>query len=106
MSSSSWEIEPKVGPESLVMAYENSKYRLANLHIHSKRQLEKPSNSSELWQTVLAEANGKIERIAIPSSRSLTHTGKYSIATKFRIVKAMGLSQFFKMKIDLFFKGD
>lgn len=76
---------------SLTYSHHGVRYRVLNLHIHSKLGLNPPSLDETRWFIALREANGEISRIADPYQPNQIHTTKISMLNRYRIARRKGL---------------
>lgn len=75
---------------TLEFATNLGKFRVLNLHIHSKIILSEP-NFNGLWVQALEEANGERVRVAGEEVQNHIHSGHISILNRFRLAKKRGL---------------
>lgn len=76
---------------SLIYSHRGERYRVLNLHIHSKIILNPPRLDSTRWIVALREANGEVSRIADQYQPNQIHTIKISLLNRFRIARRKGL---------------
>jgi len=76
---------------SLIYSYHGLKYRVLNLHIHSKLILSPPKRDSIEWAVALSEANQEISRIADDYQANHIHTSKISLLNRFRLARRKGI---------------
>ena len=74
-------------------------YQIANLHIHSKVSTPLISENVDFWNNVLLEANGLVPHNVVSDHTEAVHVGKYSILTKYRIIKRNGVAVYLKRKL-------
>ena len=70
--------------------HENTRFRLLNLHVHSK-QVIAPPGIDEDWEKVINEANGVSVRVESPYIPNQIHTIPISILNRFRLARNRGL---------------
>ena len=90
LSELKWNIS-RIGRKTIRPAYEwgDNVYQLANLHMHSKREVD-PTDLNQ-WKTCLAEANGEIARTPGEFVPDLIHTIRSSPKDRLRIMIRRGI---------------
>ncbi len=95
LSKLNWEVSNEVDLEKkmLVYWYNDTQYRLLNLHLHSKIRTGVIDDRSPLWAQAINEANGKTPRIPGEIEPNLIHTQKITVANRIRLARRRGLTK-------------
>ena len=88
-----WKLESNQSESTLIVEFENIRYRIANIHVHSKEIIPPISAGDVRWQRAIDEANGNIARKREPSTVSSPHTNKLGLAVRLQIARKKGLSR-------------
>ncbi len=88
-----WSISPtQAGTKTCLFAeYEDIKYRIANIHIHSKILVPPLEQDDQMWRAIIATANRALQPVPMLMPDNQIHSGRISIINKFRFARRNGL---------------
>lgn len=75
---------------------DDTAYRIANVHIHSKILVPSLEKDNQLWKGIIATANGTIQPVPIQMPDNQIHSGRISAINKFRFARRNGLAHMFR----------
>ena len=91
INSMFWQIELNQEETNLIVDFDKVRYKVANIHIHSKEVLPPLSVSSKRWKRAIDEANGNVLRIQERSMHTSPHSKKPNLWVRFEIAKTKGI---------------
>ena len=91
IDSMKWKVESDTEGSRLVVEVDKIRYKIANLHIHSKEILPPLSLHSERWDRAIQEANGVITRTQESTTEVSPHSKKPNLMVRLQIAKSKGL---------------
>jgi hypothetical protein len=91
IDSMKWKVESDTEGSRLVVEVDKIRYKIANLHIHSKETLPPLSLHSERWDRAIQEANGVITRTQESTTEVSPHSKKPNLMVRLQIAKSKGL---------------
>jgi hypothetical protein len=68
-----------------------ARYRVANIHVHSKILLHPLENANPMWKTIIDTANGACQPVPMKMPDNKIHTGPISMINKFRFARRNGM---------------
>lgn len=88
-----WGIQFNKGQSELIACFNEDKFKVANIHVHSKEVLPPLSSNSKRWKRAIDEANGKVERLHELSNITSPHSKKLNLWLRIQIARSNGLNQ-------------
>jgi hypothetical protein len=100
-----WSIAPTQADKQacLFAEYKETKYRVANIHVHSKIPIPPLEIDNHVWESIIATANGVVQPVPKLMPDYKIHTGQISIINRFRFARRNGIMRLLRQMVKRIF---